>query len=354
MTMPRPWPAQRGVTLIELMVAMLLGLILTAGAIQVFISNRTTYGFNEGLARLQENGRFAIDMLNYRVRMAGYVGCLPGIRIDNNLTGSGDLGFDLEQGLIGFEAIGSAPVPASWSPALPAELVNDVNPGSDVLVIYNVNPNAYPLVSPFNSADQIFVDASVADFAVGEIAVVSDCQKASVFQITGTSASAGTGIAVAHASAGFTPGNALAAWDSGQEYGEGAEMLRAETWVYYVGARNGDGPPALFQRRLALSGTTVALAAQELVEGVDTMQILYGVDTDLDGSVDDYRAASTVTDWAEVVAVRIGLLLRSPEEYGTEVDTATYNVNGTLFDPVDDRRIRQLFTTTVALRNRLP
>src|SRR5690606_29784673 len=78
-------PRQRGVTLVELMVAMLLGLILTGGAIQVFIGNRAAYDFNEGLARLQENGRFAIDSLSFRTRMAGYFGCLPDIPIHNNL-----------------------------------------------------------------------------------------------------------------------------------------------------------------------------------------------------------------------------------------------------------------------------
>jgi type IV pilus assembly protein PilW len=55
-----------------------------------------------------------------------------------------------------------------------------------------------------------------------------------------------------------------------------------------------------------------------------------------------------------VVAVRIGLLMRAPDEYGAETDTSTYVVNETGFDPVNDRRVRQVFTTTTGLRNRLP
>src|SRR5262249_19731738 len=111
-----------------------------------------------------------------------------------------------------------------------------------------------------------------------------------------------------------------------------------------------------FRMRLQTTSatTTSALAAEEIVEGVDTMQITYGVDSDLDGDLDTYQTANAVADWSRVVAGRIGLLLRSPDEYGTDVDSVVYLVNGTDYDPVNDRRVRQVFTTTAAIRNRLP
>jgi len=359
---------QRGITLVELMVAMLLGLLITAGAIQVFAGNRVAYVFNQGLARLQENGRFAIDTLNYRTRMAGYYGCLSEVAVTNNLAGAaGSLAFDFAQGLFGYEANDTAPGdtfeaedvnPANaadgsaWTDNLHDDLEGDVIPGSDVLVIRNVSASAHSLLSPFSDGTSVFAAASAADYTVGEIAIVSDCQKASVFQITGVASISG-GIQLSHAASGYTPGNSLATWGTDQAYGDAAELLRAETWIYYVGASAG-GPPALYQRRLSLSGTTVELIDDELVDGVETMQVLYGIDSNGDGAVDEYQTADAVGDWGEVAAVRVALLIRSPEEYGNEVDTATYDVNGTLFDPVDDRRIRQVFTTTIGLRNRLP
>lgn len=370
-----PFAPQRGVTLVELMIALVLGLVLTGGAIQVFVGQRTTYAFNEGLSRLQENGRFALDTLNFRVRMAGYMGCLSQIDIFNNLNGAtGSLAYDFAEGLRGFEAAGTAPgatftatssnpansgTAGDWSPALHADLVGNVVPGSDVIVIRNVSPSSHALISPFNDSAQIFTDAEPTDYLVGEIGIVSDCQKASVFQITNISNNTGSGafgINMTHSSASFVPGNVGPNWPADQQYGDGAELLRAETWIYYVGARAGGGPPALFQRRLALNGaaSTVALVAEELVEAVDTMQALYGVDSDGNGAVNQYVTANNVTDWDEVVTVRVSLLMRSPEEYGTELDATTYDVNGTLFNPVDDRRVRQVFTTTIALRNRLP
>lgn len=360
--------AQQGMTLVELMVALVIGLLLLAGVIQIFLSNRAAFSFNEGLARLQENGRFATDTLSMRARMAGYLGCLSGVPVTNNLNTTNPLAFDLEEGLFGYEAVGTAPddefdagsanpanssVGTDWVGSLDAGLIGDVIPGSDVLIIRNASPDSYTLLTPFNDADKVYVDADAAAFFAGGIGVVSDCQKASVFQLTSIASEAGGGISLAHTAGAYTPGNALAAWDTDQLYAAGAEMRHAETWIYYVGAGSG-GAPALFQRRLQLTGTTVDLVAEELVDAVDTMQVLYGVDAAGDGAVDDYVTANAVTDWNTVVSVRVGLLLRAPDEYGTETDKQVYNVNETLFDPVDDRRVREVFTTTIAIRNRLP
>jgi type IV pilus assembly protein PilW len=365
--------AQRGVTLIELMVALVLGLLLMAGAVQIFVSNRATYAFNEGFSRLQENGRYALDTLNFNVRMAGHLGCLSTVNVINNLNGPNNVAFNFAEGIRGYEAVGTTPgqtlAPASsdpansnsaadWAPALPAALVGAAIPGSDVLIVRNVSPIAASLLSPFADATKVYADAVPSDFARGDIGIVSDCQKASVFQITNvvdSSAGGITSIDVSHVAAG-APGNLTTNWDTDQQYSAGAQLMRGETWIYYVGASNG-GPPALFQQRLQTDDatTTSALVPEELADSVETMQVRYGVDTNDDGTVDVYQTADAVANWARVVTVRIGLVVRSPDEYGTEVDTKNdYDVNETLFNPVDDRRVRQVFTTTVAIRNRLP
>jgi type IV pilus assembly protein PilW len=102
------------------------------------------------------------------------------------------------------------------------------------------------------------------------------------------------------------------------------------------------GEPALFRGN------------DELVEGAESLQILYGEDTSAvaDGIPDVYSAADAVVNWDRIASVRIGLLLRSIDQAGSEVNTDTYDVNGTVFDPPDDRRRRQVFSATVQLRNR--
>ena len=59
-------------------------------------------------------------------------------------------------------------------------------------------------------------------------------------------------------------------------------------------------------------------------------------------------------NWPRIASVRVAIVTRSPEEYGTEVDTTNYIVDGTTFNPVNDRRVRQVFVSTIAIRNRLP
>jgi type IV pilus assembly protein PilW len=196
--------------------------------------------------------------------------------------------------------------------------------------------------------------ATVTDYVSGDIAIVSDCQKASIFQVTSVANTAG-GIELRHVAAG-TPGNLVPSWPADQEYSAGAQVMRGETWVFYVGARPGGGPPALFQRRLLINtgATSATLPAEELVEAVETMQVRYGVDTAQDGTIDSYVTANNVADWGLVATVRVALVARSPEEYGTDVDQDQYVVDETIFNPVDDRRVRQVFTTTNAIRNRLP
>ncbi|HET7132559.1 MAG TPA: prepilin-type N-terminal cleavage/methylation domain-containing protein, partial [Gammaproteobacteria bacterium] len=100
---------QRGLTLVELMVALLIGLLLTGGAIQVFLANRAAFAFNESMQRVQENGRFALDTLMFNSRMAGYIGCLSGVNVFNNLNSSTTLPFNFAQAVTGFEAAGTAP-----------------------------------------------------------------------------------------------------------------------------------------------------------------------------------------------------------------------------------------------------
>lgn len=359
---------QRGVTLVELMVALLLGMLLTAGMIQVFASNRVTYEFNQGLSRIQENARFSLDHIAYTTRMAGYRGCLSDVAFFNNLYTPSDFRDNLEDGLQGHNANGTGvgqaytagavnPLPstnpANWSPALPAELNNRVIPGSDVLIVRSVAGDARPLVTPFSDSAQLFV-AGPHDFANGEILVATDCQKASIFQLT-NSAAVGFGVNLVHSNAGgFTPGNDGPTWGPDQEYGLGSEVARLQTFAFYIG-QGASGRPTLFQLRLQpITGTSSGFAAEELVEGVDTMQVRYGVDTDNNGAVDNWQTADAVADWTQVLSAEVTLLARAADEYGSDIDSANYNLAGVQFNPVDDRRLRQVFSTTIGVRNRLP
>ena len=121
-------------------------------------------------------------------------------------------------------------------------------------------------------------------------------------------------------------------------------MIELQTVSYSVQqSAIGDNQPTLIRSEFGND--------EELVEGVEDMQILYGLDSDGDQFPNQYFDADNVPDWGDVVAIRIMLLLRSLDDFVTE-DPQTYAFNGAQVTP-NDRRIRQVFTTTIALRNRI-
>jgi type IV pilus assembly protein PilW len=82
---------QTGMTLIEIMIALLIGAFLLGGVLQIFISSKQTYRMQENLSRLQENGRFAMEFLSRDIRMAGYWDCMAPSTANNDSARQHDL-----------------------------------------------------------------------------------------------------------------------------------------------------------------------------------------------------------------------------------------------------------------------
>jgi len=346
--------SQQGLTLVEVMVAVTLGLILTAGLIQVFVSNKQAYRVQEGLARLQENGRFAIDFITRDVRGAGFVGC-PGSTtpIVNTLNNAGSLPWNFASPMQGFEAITST----TWSSTtaslpLDASIISALG-GRDVITVRRSVGDPVPVVSqpagapPGSSPITVAVTAALSAFdtPANQIAMISDCTNAAVFQIRNPpNPSGGTmNHAIGGASPPAAPGNATDAL--GKDFTNTAEVVRLSTITYYVRQTGtASGRPALWRQ---VGGA----AAQELVEGVQDMQIRYGVDTDGDQVPNQYLQANAVTDFNNVVSVRVDLLLQSIEDNLTNAPQP-YTYNGLATTPAD-RRYRQVFSATIGLRNKI-
>jgi len=390
-----------GFTIVEIMVALVISLILLAGIIQIFVSAKATYNMQDGMSRVQENARFAMDFLERRVREAGFFGCSTSVgNFTNTLKNSTTNAYNFSTPAEGYEANGTGlgatynitatdPSPVTsgsgWtatgtgssSATLPAALVGQAIPGSDVLVIRGGGNDSVKIDHNNNSA-QVFVEQlssvtngcagntnKISGLCDGDIVVITDCSKARVFQITGIG-SVGAGSCtqapcanLQHAASG-TPGNAITSWGGSssppdERFGPGSEIVKITTTDFYVG-QGANGGPSLFY--LETGGTP-----QELVDGVENMQVLYGEDTDsasaaTAGLPNRYVTAAQVTDWEKVVSARISLLLRSQNGARTDSDTSTYVLagataaTGTTINPVDDHRLRQVYTTTIKLRNR--
>lgn len=376
---------QHGLSLVELMVALAISTVILIALVQVFVNSRLIYNTDEGIARLQENGRFAMEFLARDIRMAGNMGCLGNIPSDptelENITANFVVNstispiFDLARGGIeGFEFNGTGPGGTYSLPALyPATLVSNTVPalntallasavaGSDVLVLRFMDGEGVPLVPPYTDAAQVFA-AQPNDIEDNQILIATDCKRVAIFQATGVSASGGQ-TNISHASGG-TPGNTCPNWGVGgckrADFEKGGQLARFNTMVYYVGIGAYGGPSLI--RRSWPTGTS---RDDELVEGVENMQILYGLNSDVDagerfgGSADQYVPANSVTDWSRVVSVRVALLVagqisgKTSGQSERERDTATYSIAGVTMDPpANDLHQRRVFTATVKVRNR--
>jgi len=328
-----------GFTPIETLVALAVGLVLSFSVLQVYLASKQTYRAADALARIQENARFAMDLLGRDIRMAGYQGCAgPARNVTTRITDSSSFLYDFAGAAEGFDAAGAD----TWSPPLDAS-ITDVLTGTDVLTVRGIfGPEARveDSVDPGNCAVAALTLSDVQQVSSGDIAIAGNCQEASIFQITGISSND-----LAHAATGTDPGNVSASL--GFCFSGNGNLGRLSTRTFFLRA-NSLGTPALF--RTDTSGANSS--TEELVEGIENMQLLYGIDSDADGSVNQFIRASDVTDWDPVHSVRISLLLRSIEDNVT-TDPQSYRLEGTTVTP-SDHRLRTVVTATIGLRNRLP
>ena len=353
-----------GLSIVELMVALTIGLILLAALTRLFAVSRSTYTLEEGLARVQESGRFAMEFLAQDIRMAGYIGCASSTNttVQNHLNNPTDYGVDSTQHFSGHRYTGSGGNPsalADWTPALPGTVngivyfsAGEVEPNTDVLVVRRASETGIKLGETMsNTSANLKIDSNPGGLVDNDIVMVSDCSNADIFQITGPD-SFGTGTNnLVHNTGESTPGNATKPLS--KAYASDAQVMKLITRVYYIGRRsnNASNPPALFRKELT---TSAAMNTQELVEGIETMRFAFGEDTDAtsDKVANIYRGASSVSNWGRVVSVRVGLLATTTANVEQNTDTRVYTLANDSAGPYNDKKRRRVFSSTIQLRNR--
>lgn len=321
---------QSGMTLVEIMISLLIGAILLGGVLQIFLSTKQTYRMQEGLSRLQENARFAMEFLTVDIRMAGYQGCPSINTLSPNIIASPAPTY-----LVGnqFMAVnGANDVAANWN-ANACGAANECITNTDVISIMlseNCGGKLTGNWQPGNANIQISA-GNTCEISQGTTVLISDCSAADIFRVTNNPGGGGGGnITLAHAISNNTV-NRLS-----KVYTPDAEIFGLRATTYYLRTGAG-GQPALWRfdnSRPVAAGTNPI----ELVEGIDDMQITYGLDTDADGNADRYISANLVANWNNAVSVRITVSART--------------LDGNL-TTTGDGRLRRTMTTTVALRNKL-
>lgn len=291
--------ANGGFTLVELMIAMLLGLIVVGAAIAIFISNRQTYVATESLGRVQESVRVAFELMARDLREAGGNPCDNGMPVANIVNGhAANWVTDWAQAVRGFEgSVGFPGAPAGWVS------------GTDAIELKSAYAGV-SISSHVPSSWEFVVDSADHGFAAGDLALVCDFTQGTVFQISAVS-----GATIRHEQ-GATPGNCTSELGlpecSGSTYifPKNSMLARVNATRWFVG-ENDRGGTSLF--RVALRSGAAAAGIEEVVEGVTDMQLEYLLPTSI-----DYQPANAIapTQLAEINAVRVTLQFQGQENVG--------------------------------------
>ena len=251
---PTPHHLKQGFTLIELMIALVLGVFLTEGALQVFISSKENFRVTTSNSELMQSGRMGLDFMTNSISLAGF---------HSNL---------------------------------------EVTP-------------YFTAAAPFPTDDQVITgtDSSITVRYFGyDDNLVTDCQ--------------GNPISTALVGNFAAPPTVMKFYLDTTDASNKKLMCNV----------SGKAPDVL------------------LVENVDQLQIRYGISNGIDDNVSSYTTASNITgsNWVNVRAVRIGLLVKSSIRANSTVNKRSYTLFGTSYAS-NDNYLRESFVTTVGLWNKI-
>jgi type IV pilus assembly protein PilW len=329
-------------TLIELMIAMTISLVLMAGVLTIFQSTKVTRNLQDGLANLQESGRYALYLLVRDIRGAGFGGCAgmgpTEINVIADDTSSGPVGFSEDDVISGLNDVSSGTTVGGVS----------VVEGTDVIAVQGMSDANVFVNKEFKSptAQLKLTPNACSIFEAGNILAITDCRSMDIFCATTVSACGGPNTTISHA----TSCNNVSPPNLSKEYGLDAFIMGFKKHTYFIrdtGRTNRAGAAVRGLYRQDVYGSIV-----ELADGIEDMQVTYGVDTDGNEVVDRFIDAPAAGDplWADVVMVRLSLLVSSIEDANTA--PVPYTFVGVTNTP-SDSRLRQEFASTITLRNRI-
>ncbi len=319
-----------GLSVVEILVALVVGMFLMAGILQVYVSNHNAARTITGFSFQQENARVAVSNLADALLLAGHFGSVKGndISVIGGLSISGvgscnhSWAVDTGEAIRGFDGADAV----SSVSGLPSGCIDASHyvTNSDIVVVrYGAAMDMSPIGSLTSS--KVYLRSAVSgDFSGGEILLGSD---SGLTQLGG--GADGVGI---------------------YNYAYKTEMFYLRPCAELNGTSCTDGIQTLV--RLGLDGTT--LSVDPVAEGVEQFQLKYGEDLDGDYIVDQYEDADSVSDWNNILSVRFSLVVRSTNADMSVNDTATYSLLDDFdYTPAtsDSQYVRKVYTRVVQLRN---
>lgn len=320
---------QHGFTIMELLVAVSIGVFLLGSMSKLFFNSKSTITTQSNVSKIEEDSRFTLFLMENDIAAAGFRGCSSGIiKTDNgtnfyNVAGTSDY-YNKTAFIEGSQGNGT-----SFSPGLNAAvsgLSPAPDPSMDVLTIRTATGEPSLLSTDMVAATTPLTVTSL-NVTPNNNALITNCFSSSLFKVSTAIGSV------------VTPTAGL-----GAIYAAGAQIYPYVTTTYYVGTDK------------TLYKTTNNGTPDPIAYNVERFAILYGINTDnTTTNVNRYVFAPSVTDFTKVYAVRIGIAFKGADNntVGTAKAAYSYQFNGTTYTP-NDGKLRKVYYTTVTLRNMLP
>ncbi|QDF66361.1 prepilin-type N-terminal cleavage/methylation domain-containing protein [Shewanella sp. SNU WT4] len=313
--------AQRGMSLVELMIAMVIGLFLTVGVFTMFSMSSSNVTTTSQFNQLQENGRIALAIIERDISQLGFMGDITG----SDLVIGSNTKIDAGSAVSGVDCIGEGLNNAS----LPAN-----------------QPAHFRRLWGYESVD------TTKFTCLASSAVKTKTDVLQIKRLVGPSVAAGNGrnyfVTATSSQAIFfntvTPATALT----------NARIWEYQHHVYFL-ADDAAGVPSLRRKTLTATGMT---NDEQLVEGIENIRFLYGVDDDGDRTPDRYLPAANVESkmwdnesFQRLVAIKVFILVRSVQEDRTYSNDVTYQLGDKTIEPLKDNYRRKVMSTTIILEN---
>lgn len=363
-------PAQ-GFSIVELLIAVTIGLIILSGVINVVVKSKTNKLQQDEIAFIQDNARFVVETLSSEIRMAGYMGCAsPSSSLIANSIDGNFFNFVSTGGLEGYDGQTSVA-------GFPDPLRTQAKVGSDAFIVRRGDSDELSIES------HVAASATIAlykqhNFPPGTPLMIADanCRYVGLFQVSAPNANALPASKIVHNTGSVTSNctkiirgsfvcapscTAVSCNGYGTttgSYSPGSKVMRFISRAYFIGPSTVIADTPALKRQSLVMDTTLTTRSEEIAQGVEDMQLLYGVDTNADGDVNQYRTAAQMDvdssgaidgkDWDKVKSVRIALVFRSQNPVSPSNQTQV--INGVTYN---DRYLRQAVTSTVVIRNRM-
>ncbi|MGY0632651.1 hypothetical protein [Luteimonas sp. A478] len=286
-------------TLIELMIALLLGLLVVGAAGMIFVSNSQAYSATETLGRIQENGRIAFELMARDLREAGATACGNDLPVANTLKNPAGSGlYEWGDGLRGYDGAQEAPL------ALFGEAPGGRIKGTEAVEIRSGGGSGVTVTKHNPASAVIHVNTPDHGFKEGDVLIICDYSQASIFEMSPGGAVSHVGHNTGKSKFG-SGGNFCKSLSfpvnpacddkpkDGKVYDENAIIAKLHSAIWYIG-HNSRGGRSLYRR-------VIGRTAEEITEGVVDLDLSYY----LPGS--DYHVATAVPAdrWNEISAIRI-------------------------------------------------